>query len=329
MAWPALISRTKNWGNEVLTDADLEGQFDLINTYINDMMNSSTGHKHDGTTAEGPKIADGGLDLSAITQLYSTTKAINEAKGSDIASATTTDIGAATGNFVDVTGTTTITGLGTVQAGTRRIVQFDGALTLTYNATSLILPGNANITTAAGDVATFVSLGSGNWICTNYQRDSNDPTVAGKIVQVVNTQTGAAASGTTLMVSDDTIPQNTEGDEYMTLAITPQNTNNKLKIDVVAQFAHSLGNPLSAALFQDSTANAIASMYGINTPNNNIDGMIMTFTHYMTAGTTSSTTFKLRAGNDTGGTTYFNGDSSGRKFGGTIASSITITEISA
>jgi hypothetical protein len=96
--------------------------------------------------------------------------AINEAKGADIASATTTDIGAATGNYIDVTGTTTITGLGTVQAGTRRIVRFTGALILTHNATSLILPTAANITTVANDRAEFASLGSGNWICVNYQR---------------------------------------------------------------------------------------------------------------------------------------------------------------
>ena len=96
--------------------------------------------------------------------------ALNEAKGADIASATTTDIGAATGNYVVVTGTTTITGLGTVQAGTRRVVKFSGILTLTHNATSLILPTGANITTAADDTATFISLGSGNWVCTSYQR---------------------------------------------------------------------------------------------------------------------------------------------------------------
>lgn len=105
-----------------------------------------------------------------IPNIINMTDAINEAKGADIASATTTDIGAATGNFVDVTGTTTITGLGTVQAGTRRIVRFTGALLLTYNATSLILPTSANITTVAGDTATFVSIGSGNWVCTSYQR---------------------------------------------------------------------------------------------------------------------------------------------------------------
>jgi hypothetical protein len=107
------------------------------------------------------------------------TGALNEAQGANIASATTTDIGAATGNFVDVTGTTTITALGTIQAGTRRIVRFTGDLILTHNATSLILPGNANITTVAGDIATFISLGAGNWVCANYNRGTGMASLTG------------------------------------------------------------------------------------------------------------------------------------------------------
>lgn len=103
---------------------------------------------------------------------FSMTGAINEAKGIDIASATTTDIGAATGNFVHVTGTTTITALGTIQAGTERTVEFTGILILTHNGTSLILPTGANITTAAGDTAIFRSEGSANWRCISYQRAS-------------------------------------------------------------------------------------------------------------------------------------------------------------
>lgn len=96
------------------------------------------------------------------------TGALNEALGANIASVATTNIGAATGNFITVTGTATITNLGTVAAGTRRIVRFASALTLA-NSASLILPGGANIITATGDVFEFVSLGSGNWICTNFQ----------------------------------------------------------------------------------------------------------------------------------------------------------------
>lgn len=85
-----------------------------------------------------------------------------------VASAATTDIGAAATSEVTVSGTTTITALGTSNAGIRRRVRFSGALTLTHNGTSLILPGALNIITAANDYAEFLSLGSGNWICTAY-----------------------------------------------------------------------------------------------------------------------------------------------------------------
>lgn len=96
------------------------------------------------------------------------TGAVNDAPTQTIASATTTNIAGATSNVVAISGTTTITGLGTIAAGARRTVRFLGSLTLTYNVTSLILPTAASITTAANDTAEFLSLGSGNWICLYY-----------------------------------------------------------------------------------------------------------------------------------------------------------------
>jgi len=150
---------------------------------------------------------------------------------------------------------------------------------------------------------------------------------AGAVVQVVNTQTGALATGTTTVPTDDTIPQNTEGDEYMTLAITPTSATNKLRIDVSINVATSVsgGHTLTAALFQDSTADALAAA-SMDTELANKQRQI-TFTYYMTSGTTSSTTFKVRAGAGSAGTTTFNGGSGGRFMGGVMASSITITEI--
>lgn len=145
--------------------------------------------------------------------------------------------------------------------------------------------------------------------------------LAGSVVQVVNYQTGALASGSTTIPDDDTIPQNTEGNEYMTLAITPKSATNKLRIDVVGNFS-GLTEVLAVALFQDSTANALASTRNLIDSGNSIT---VSFIHYMTAGTTSETTFKVRAGVRTG-TTYLNGSST-RKHGGVMASSITITEI--
>ena len=62
--------------------------------------------------------------------------------------------------------------------GIRKFFTFADALTLTYNATSLKLPGAASITTAAGDKALFESLGSGNWQCLAYQKASGLPVVS-------------------------------------------------------------------------------------------------------------------------------------------------------
>jgi hypothetical protein len=135
-----------------------------------------------GVTCTTQEIGDLGANSFTGGAL---TSAIDEAKAANIASASTTDIGAATGNLVHITGTATITALGTVQAGTRRVAVFDGALTLTHNATSLILPGAANITTVAGDSATFVSEGSGNWKCVSYQRAAFLPPSRSPAIQTV------------------------------------------------------------------------------------------------------------------------------------------------
>lgn len=111
-------------------------------------------------------IADGGTGQSTA---YAAKDALT-VKGADVASASTTDIGASTGEFIHITGTTGITALGTKTAGVLRDVVFDGILTLTHNGTSLILPGGVNITTAANDTARFRSEGGGNWRCMRYTR---------------------------------------------------------------------------------------------------------------------------------------------------------------
>lgn len=85
-----------------------------------------------------------------------------------LASGTTTDLGSVAGMYVTVSGTATITGFGTLKAGMVKFVYFSGAGTITYNATSMILPGGASISRTAGDTAIFVSEGSGNWRCISY-----------------------------------------------------------------------------------------------------------------------------------------------------------------
>lgn len=96
-------------------------------------------------------------------------------QGPDIASAATISVGE--GGYFVVTGTTTITDIdfATDRAGRAVWVKFAGVLTLTHNATTLILPTGANITTAAGDTACFISEGTDNVRCVAYQRANGGP----------------------------------------------------------------------------------------------------------------------------------------------------------
>ena len=108
------------------------------------------------------------------------------------ASASTVNMASVPQGVVSISGTTTITGLGTVSSGIIKTLIFQGILTFTHNATTLILPGAASITTAAGDVAIMASEGSGNWRCLSYSKASGFAVSFGAVLSGVGAATGAA-----------------------------------------------------------------------------------------------------------------------------------------
>ena len=145
------------------------------------------------------------------------------------------------------------------------------------------------------------------------------------IQQQVGTTFSAVSTGTTTIPNDDSIPQKTEGTEFMTQAITPKNANNILVIEIVAQVSGSAsGLDIVGAIFQDTTADALAAG-AIWT---DVSGRMARFAliHRMVAGTTSATTFKFNAGGTSASTVTFNGATGARKFGAIAKSSMIITE---
>jgi hypothetical protein len=146
----------------------------------------------------------------------------------------------------------------------------------------------------------------------------------GYILQVQTFKTGAVATGTTIIPLDNTIPQNTEGTEFMSLLITPNSASNRLQIDVTMHISLSIASHTIVAVFQDTATNALASGTAYNTATN-INPI--NFTYIMTAGTTTPTTIKIRAGGDTASTLTFNGVLGIPYLGGSLASSLTITEL--
>jgi hypothetical protein len=117
-------------------------------------------------------------NISSFETAAAATGAINWASADTLPSAATVNIGAATSNYVIITGTTTITAFDSIAQGAERLIRFNGSLQITHNATSMILPGGASITTQAGDIARFISEGSGNWRLTQYQPANLELTTA-------------------------------------------------------------------------------------------------------------------------------------------------------
>lgn len=146
----------------------------------------------------------------------------------------------------------------------------------------------------------------------------------GKVVQYVQTTSNTSGSTTSVIPDDASIPQNTEGYELFTASITPTSATNKLLITSSVALAGAGVCRLLICLFQDSTADALAVSDVVSSGSN--QGGTGALAYWMDAGTTSSTTFKIRIG-PTVNTCYF-----GRKstvdpyFGGTMQHNLTIIE---
>lgn len=151
----------------------------------------------------------------------------------------------------------------------------------------------------------------------------------GQIIQEVSNTDSAYAGGTTLLPIDDTIPQITEGDQFMSQAVAPTSKASVLVIEHQGYYSHTSVNGLiCAALFQDATANALAAQ--VQTRNETANRRCsVNLRHRMKAETTATTTFKLRAGTSSAGTTGFNGASAAREFGGVLASYLAVREYQA
>lgn len=137
-----------------------------------------------------------------------------------------------------------------------------------------------------------------------------------------NVVTGAGA-----IPYDDTIPQNTEGAQYMELAINPISASSKLLINVIWSGSVNGAYDNTLALFKDSIANALKACQW-NTNGTNVSRNVPLFV-CENSGSTSLQTFKVRAGSSTSVTLAMNGvaSTSARLYGGVSSSSIVINEI--
>ena len=143
------------------------------------------------------EAVSGGHSAGIAVELRMTAELLNDFaedlgsgyKGGDIASASPTVIDT-DGDYFDVTGTTSFAAF-TVAANRLFTLQFAGALTMTHHATNLDLPGEDDITTAAGDVAEFFSTGTNTVQCLNYTK-ADGTAVVGTVVDATSVTAAGA-----------------------------------------------------------------------------------------------------------------------------------------
>lgn len=246
-----------------------------------------------------------------------------------IASASTTNIGALKTQNVAISGTTTITAFDSVAAGITRYCRATGAFALTYNETSLILPSAANITCAADDRFTAISLGSGNWLVYNFQRaDGTALKVGGvRILQEVVSTTGAYSTGSTTVPDDDTIPQITEGDQILSVSFTKQKASSLIMVTGILEVGANTDAALIASLYLSTQAgnDALASFKCGARVNTSLTTSSLPIALLQYSGVAAGSHNLLVRIGASSGSWYFNGVA-GRKLGGALYSNVRITE---
>jgi hypothetical protein len=177
----------------------------------------------------------------------------------------------------------------------------------------------ASVTFAASDQVLILDASDSNKL-------KRATITSGKLLQQVISTSSSVVSGTTTTPYDNTKPQNTEGVEFLTVTITPSSSSNILLIEAAVLLTTNSGQNIVTHLHQDSTANAIAA--GVMPAPALVAPAVGVLRHRMTAGTTSATTFKFRAGPASSATIYMNANNSGTQlFDGVAASSLMVSEI--
>lgn len=226
-------------------------------------------------------------------------------------------------------GTTTVTPFQTTaSAGTsgQPLISSGAGALPAYSTLSIAGGGTGATSLSSGviqsnsSVLSSLGIGSANQVLQN---------VAGtvgwaftNILQMVSTSTSSAVdTAGTSIPDDDTIPQITEGTEILSLSVTPKSSSSTLLILFTTGGTPAASGAATAALFVDSTSNALSAQYLSQSAS--AEAFSGTLEYIVTSGSTTSRTYRIRVG---GADFKVNGKASGRVLGGVASTMLIIIE---
>lgn len=165
-----------------------------------------------------------------------------------------------------------------------------------------------------------------------FRRDSTNARIelinpAKTPVQLASASSSALVTTSSAMPNDNTIPQSSEGVEFLTVAITPRYANSKLLILVNSFGDTSLSRPFSGALFLDNNSDAFYAQPVTPDPNNAGTTTPFNLMTVIDAVDTSPRTYRLRMGPNAGSTLTINGINGSEVFGSISTSTMSVMEI--
>jgi hypothetical protein len=148
---------------------------------------------------------------------------------------------------------------------------------------------------------------------------------AGQVIQSSYTEYTTNADLTTLIPTDDTIPQITEGTEVLTASITPKYATSKIRIYFTGEGSTGVaGDWINCALFRDAVTSAICTTTSYNTT---IGGGVPIHLKFEeSASSVTARTYRIRVGAGAQ-TCRLNGSASSRFFGGTSRATLVVEEV--
>lgn len=190
-----------------------------------------------------------------------------------------------------------------------------------------------------GAIVQLTVLACGKVAATSDANAAIDTIQAGApaVGQIVYADTTAVilGAGAGTIPFDNTIPQQSEGSEFLTVTITPASASSFLLVEAVAWLSESANhsNQVIGAIFRDADADAIvAGWASIGFQNvsyggaNNYSNGPLVLRVRVPSGSTSPTTFKLRGGCDSG-PAVLDGLGNVAMLGGSVRTTITVTEL--